>query len=843
MATENQDAGLPAAETRVRSAKIRDGSKAAAKAWLLAVMLAAQVISLAQTSADKGSAPASSPTPGTQPYDFPLEPVPLKSLPHNLFTDQKKFWTGPLHMNETQWQWAVPMVMIGAGFIAEDLSIEKHAPTSPTTLSRANTFSNAGLGAFVGIGGGLYLWGHLTHNDQQRETGLLSGEAAIDAVLDTEVFKYAAGRNRPYTGDHLGRFFEGGTSFPSEHASVSWAIASVIAHEYPGTLTRILAYGLAGGVSAARFGAGKHFASDVVVGSALGWYSGWQVFRTHSRYNVSDLDKQSAYSKADETEKSEAVQIAHQSRKIGSSYVPLDNWVYPAVEKLAGLGYVKLLFLDSKPWTRIEIANLVNEADANLKLDENPPEEITALEFELQQEFAYELGVLEGKSNNSAKVETLYTRLVSITGPPLHDSYHFGQTIVNDFGRPYEQGFNTYDGFSGYATSGPFTVYVRGEYQHAPSAPGYSLGVRQVIASVDQTPLQPEVPIATTNQFTLLDTYAAAKAAGWNLSFGKQSLWWGPAVGGALLFSDNAEPILMFRANKTFVELPWIFRFLGPMKLDVFFGKLSGNEFPPRPLIHGEKISFHPGPEWEIGIERTSELGGVGRALTPGAIWESYVGVKSSFEYPANRDPGKRTLGFDASYRPQYLHNWATIYGDGLLPASNVYNVDNSHNPIYDPARTALRLGIYMPRVPGATKADFRVESVYTDPPTPRSIRGTYVYWDGIYKDLYTNKQNLIGDWIGREGMGFQAWSNYWFTPKSSLQISYRHAKVDKDFIPSGETVNDGTVGIQWWLHKDVSVSGSVQYEKWFAPVLAPTPQNNWTSTVEITFWPKPFSR
>jgi len=34
-------------------------------------------------------------------------------------------------------------------------------------------------------------------------------------------------------------------------------------------------------------------------------------------------------------------------------------------------------------------------------------------------------------------------------------------------------------------------------------------------------------------------------------------------------------------------------------------------------------------------------------------------------------------------------------------------------------------------------------------------------------------------------------------------------------------------------------LSGSVQYEKWLAPVLAPTAQTNWTSTVEIDFWPK----
>jgi hypothetical protein len=309
------------------------------------------------------------------------------------------------------------------------------------------------------------------------------------------------------------------------------------------------------------------------------------------------------------------------------------------------------------------------------------------------------------------------------------------------------------------------------------------------------------------------------------------------------MFSDNAEPIYMFRASQTSVELPWIFRRLGPMKLDLFFGKLSGNEFPARPLIHGEKISFKPTANWEVGFERTSELGGVGRALTLGAIWESYVATKSSFDYPASRDPGKRTIGLDFSYRVPHLRDWVTLYADGLLPASNPFNVDSSKNPIYAPRRTAVRSGMYMPRLPRLPKLDFRVEAVYTDPPTPRSISGEYVYWDGFYHELYTNKNNLIGDWIGREGMGFQAWSTYWFTPRSSLQTEYRHAKVAKDFIPSGETLNDGSVKVNWCIRRDLSLSGSVQYEEWLAPILAPTAQTNWTSSVEVTFRPRSWGR
>ena len=503
----------------------------------------------------------------------------------------------------------------------------------------------------------------------------------------------------------------------------------------------------------------------------------------------------------------------------------------------------RLAFRNSRPWTRIEVAALVNQAKANVKAGENVSKEVSDLQLELETEFAHELDVLSGESNESVKVESIYSRIMPIHGPSLNDSYHFGQTIINNDGRPYEEGFNTFDGFSSYGTVGPFALYVRGEYQHAPSAPGYSPAALQAIAAVDENPVQLSTPVAAVSRFTLLETYAAAKAAGWNLSFGKQSLWWGPADGGALLFSDNAEPIYMFRANKTFEDLPWILQWMGQIKLDFFFGKLSGNEFPPRPLIHGEKLSFKPTPHLEIGVERTSEFGGVGRALTAGAIWESYVGTKSSFEYPSDRDPGKRNLGFDFSYQVPGLRDWLTLYADGLLPNANPFNLDNSQNPIHAPRRTAVRSGIYLPRIPGVPKLDFHLESVYTDPPTARSIKGDYVYWDGFYKDLYTNKDNLIGDWIGREGMGFQAWTNYWFTPRSFLQFNYRHAKIDEDFIPDGETFNDGSVKMLWCFRRQLSVSGSLQYEKWNAPLLASTPQTNWTSTIEIAFWPKAWSR
>ncbi|MGH9740498.1 MAG: capsule assembly Wzi family protein [Candidatus Acidiferrales bacterium] len=511
-------------------------------------------------------------------------------------------------------------------------------------------------------------------------------------------------------------------------------------------------------------------------------------------------------------------------------FVELDSWVYPVFDRLAALGYIHAEFLGIRPWTRGECAELVSEAGNNIT-DDSPPDVrqmYAVLLAEFEPEFA-------ASRKPSANIESVYADVTGIKGSPLNDSYHFGQTIVNNFGRPYEGGFNSYDGFSAYASAGRFVIYTREEFQHAPSASPYPLAVRQFIATIDENPLEPSTPTAAANQFRLLDTYVGVNLAGWELSFGKQSLWWGPDQGGALMFSDNAEPIYMFRASRVIpFELPWIFRLLGPVKLDAFFGKLSGNDFPPRPLIHGEKISFKPTPNLELGFSRTAEFSGVGRPLTFLSLFRSYTMFTSGYGEPPDQNPGKRMGGFDASYALPYLRNRLTIYGDALS--------DDDPSPIANPPRAALSAGFYMPRLPGLRKFDLRGEAVYTDAPNGEN-GGHYVYFDGFYRDLYTNKGNLIGSWIGREGTGFQGWMTYWASPKNSVQFGYRHATISKDFVPKGESITDGSVKVNWWLRNDLSISGSLQYERWLAPILAASSQSDWTSGVNITFWPKNIHR
>src|SRR5260370_2665462 len=125
------------------------------------------------------------------------------------------------------------------------------------------------MAGMVGIGGGMYVWGHLTHDDHKIETGILAGEAAIDSLTPVYALKYAFGRDRPLQDNYRGRFFQGGVSFPSEHAAAAWSIASVIAHAYPWPLTSLFFYGFASAVRAARITPKQHFPSEVLIVSAL----------------------------------------------------------------------------------------------------------------------------------------------------------------------------------------------------------------------------------------------------------------------------------------------------------------------------------------------------------------------------------------------------------------------------------------------------------------------------------------------------------------------------------------------------------------------------------------------
>lgn len=405
----------------------------------------------------------------SSPYQLPPDEDPenrlLSPFVKHLMQDQETFWTLPRRLQVQDLKWAAPAAGMLAAVVASDSWLERQLDQkiSSRTVSRSQTASNYAVYGLAGLSAGSYLLGQVRSDDHLAETGLLSAEAAMNSAAAAYVFKSAFGRQRPYQGTGHGKFFAGGSSFPSEHAAVEWSVASAWAHEYPGPLSQTMAYGLAAGVDVTRVTGKQHFASDVLVGSALGWYFARQSYRAHH-----DSDAPGA-PWGDPLEDVLTPETTRSPRNLGSPYVPIDSWVYAAFDRLIALGYVSDAFLGLRPWTRLECTRLLDEAeDQRSTLGAGGPA-VEKTFSALESEFHEEERRLDGEHSATAAVDSVYLRTTAISGQPLRDGYHFGQTIINDYGRPYSEGLNAISGVTAHGQMGPLALSLQGEYQHAPA--------------------------------------------------------------------------------------------------------------------------------------------------------------------------------------------------------------------------------------------------------------------------------------------------------------------------------------------------------------------------------------
>jgi hypothetical protein len=554
-----------------------------------------------------------------------------------------------------------------------------------------------------------------------------------------------------------------------------------------------------------------------------------------------------------------------------SPYIPVDSWVYPAVMRLYAMGYASQVYAGMRPWTRSSVGHMLERTleqihDADLYGDSTAREAegiYTALRRELNGGDSTPCTGTKGRMT----IESSYSTVRAISGTPLHDSFHLGSTIVNDYGRPYQSGISDYSGLSGYASAGRFLIYARGEFQRAASATGYSTVLASALTNIDGIPFidcatglpnglesVPLGPIPVSRQGRFLEAYAQLHLLGHEFSFGKQDDWLGPAVGAGMAYSNNAENIYSFRINRTEpLDIPLLSRFTGPFRYDFLVGKLRGHTYVPNPAyvtnpsssvpnvlspgdpwVHIEKFSFRPTRDLEFGWERTVIWGGKGHEpITLGTFMKSFLSTTAE-ENPikfSSQDPGARFGAFDFSYRLPFPRNWLTLYTDS--------EAHDAPSPIAKPYHGCFRPGLYLSHVPGIPKLDARFEATDTDSSYPESIGGRYQYWEGIQKEGYTNNGQIFGDWIGREGKGGQAWLTYHLSGNEWMQLGLRNQKNAKDFIPGGTTLNDATFQVVKRLGKDLEINGSFTYERYKAPIYLPGAQTVTATTIQLTWFPE----
>jgi membrane-associated phospholipid phosphatase len=228
----------------------------------------------AQTSPEPSPTPRSSQTPSLE-----------KQFLKNVLKDQKAIWTSPFSLGRSDAKWMIPSAVGLGALITTDritgdeiAEFDRGLPASRIISYPGSTYGVAAVAATF------YLVGRKTNNARARETGILTAQAAIDTLLVGGALKIASQRARPEAKRERSEFFDGGTSFPSGHSIQAWTVATVIANEYhDNRKVQLAAYGIASAVSVARFTGGKHYISDVLVGSALGYMIGRYVYRAHHR--------------------------------------------------------------------------------------------------------------------------------------------------------------------------------------------------------------------------------------------------------------------------------------------------------------------------------------------------------------------------------------------------------------------------------------------------------------------------------------------------------------------------------------------------------------------------------
>ena len=241
---------------------------------LATLTLFAGSAALAQTSA----APETDLTTPTVPEQSPAAATPGSEGPpaSGFVHDAGLYFTAPLRWNANEWGWFAGALAAIAGSHHYDTQVYTHFTKGLTPTEIANIKSDDLQDALPSVAIFLGTWGFaaLTNDPSGHREAWSMFEAATLSTVNTYALKYIIRREGPYqTSDPNEWFKSGGKSFPSEHATASFAIGTVLAEAGSDDyrwLRRVLGYGLGIGTSYLRLKHNQHWLSDTVAGGSIG---------------------------------------------------------------------------------------------------------------------------------------------------------------------------------------------------------------------------------------------------------------------------------------------------------------------------------------------------------------------------------------------------------------------------------------------------------------------------------------------------------------------------------------------------------------------------------------------
>ena len=458
--------------------------------------------------------------------------------------------------------------------------------------------------------------------------------------------------------------------------------------------------------------------------------------------------------------------------------VSVDSVYYDYLDKLVGMGYVKSLPEGAKPYSRMQMARWVLEAEETAK--EKPMPLYLSDQFQaLKTYVAPEVKTLQG---NPTK-DNIRLRDVSVEA-----AYHHGDA----FSYPYGNVAGTW---------APFGANRNG---HHYGRNGNLSGTMEISGNV-----APELAASIKvrgawdkdqeGSASLEEGYVKTRLGSVAFEAGRQAMVWGQGASGHLLLGNNMKPLTTVQAHLTNpVDVGGFFRFLGKVDVHAFYGFAGKDrlhdaqqigrrtDFDDAGLI-GLRLDVTPSSHFTFGASRISLLGGKGNGLS-GSDWKDWmIGTNADSD-----DKWDDIGGFDFRFRYSNFQ----VYGEWM-------GEDQAGGLPY---KWAYRAGVYLPKLTSDGSWDLTLETAKTS-----DVWYTHSYYGGGW----TYSGDIMGDDMGNDSQKYYVKVNHYLPGEKSLGLYYlRTDRQRNNWNHMNTTVDEVGLTGQMKLSGNRYLNGTLGYAR-----------------------------
>ena len=290
-----------------------------------------------------------------------------------------------------------------------------------------------------------------------------------------------------------------------------------------------------------------------------------------------------------------------------------------------------------------------------------------------------------------------------------------------------------------------------------------------------------------------------------SLQAGKIAAWYGPGRLGALIFTNNAQPVPGIRLhNPVPIAVPGIFSFLGNAGYDLFLARLEGDRPIPNPYLFGMRLAARPSRFLEVGLSRSMIYGGKGHDGGVSAWWDAFKGSNTN-------EPGEKGLvnqvgGFDIAltlpFSFQALQAYLEMAGE-----------DEAHllgTPIPAPTKFAYVTGLFLPSLFGSSAHDLRIEWARNHWRDNGPAWYVHTVSGGGYSHFYRGR--VLGHPMGSDAQNLAVQGHHFFLPSTYLELTL--SRTDRYSLgPLKETTGRACAGLVARLTETLRAEGEVAVE------------------------------